>query len=41
MSEKTKKILQYSLILVAALVVIAVIAGSLYWNHMLNLLGDP
>lgn len=41
MSEKTKKILKYSLISVAALVVIAVIAGSLYWNHMLNLLGDP
>ena len=41
MSDKMKKILKYSLISVAALVVIAVIAGSLYWNHMLNLLGDP
>jgi LCP family protein required for cell wall assembly len=41
MSEKAIKVLKWGLISIAALVVIAVIAGSLYWNHMLNLLGDP
>lgn len=40
MSEKAKKVLKWGLIALAALVVIAVIAGGLYWNRMLNLLGD-
>ena len=40
MSEKAKKILKFSLIGIAALVVVAVIGAGLYWNHMLNLLGD-
>ena len=40
MSDKTKKILKWSLISVAVLVVVALIAGGLYWNRMLNLLGD-
>ena len=40
MSEKVKKILKWGLISMAALMVIAVIASGLYWNRMLNLLGD-
>ena len=40
MSEKTKKILKYCLLSLAGLVAAVAIAGSLYWNHMLNLLGD-
>ena len=40
MSEKTKKILKFALLSVFGLVAAAAIAGSLYWNHMLNLLGD-
>lgn len=40
MSEKSKKILKFSLLGMIALVVVAVVAGGLYWNHMLNLLGD-
>ena len=40
MSEKTRKILKWSLISLAGLVVVALIAGALYWNHLLNLLGD-
>lgn len=40
MSEKARKILKWGLISMSALVVIAVIAGGLYWNRMLNLLGD-
>ena len=40
MSEKTKKIIKYGLIGIAALVIIVLVAGGLYWNRMLNLLGD-
>ena len=40
MSEKTKKFLKYTLIFLGGLVAVAAIAGSLYWNRMLNLLGD-
>ena len=40
MSEKTRKILKWSLISLVGLVVVALIAGALYWNRMLNLLGD-
>ena len=40
MSDKTKKFLKWSLISVAVLAVVALIAGGLYWNRMLNLLGD-
>ena len=40
MSGKTGKILKWGLIVLAGLVVIALIAGGLYWNHLLNLLGD-
>lgn len=40
MSEKTRKILKWSLISLAGLVVVALISGALYWNHLLNLLGD-
>ena len=40
MSGKAGKILKWSLIVLAVLLVIACIAGGLYWNHLLNLLGD-
>ena len=40
MSGKAGKILKRSLIVLAALLVVALIAGGLYWNHLLNLLGD-
>ena len=40
MSGKTGKILKWSLIALGALLVVALIAGGLYWNHLLNLLGD-
>ena len=40
MSGKTGKILKWGLIVLAGLVVIALIIGGLYWNHLLNLLGD-
>ena len=41
MSEKMKKNLKYGLMTLAVLILVAAIGGSLYWNHMLNLLGDP
>lgn len=41
MSGKSKKqILQYTLYGIAGVLAVAIIAGILYWNHMLNLLGD-
>ena len=40
MSEKSKKVLKWSFIAMAALVAAALIAGLFYWNRMLNLLGD-
>ena len=40
MSGKAGKILKWSLITLVGLVVVALIAGGLYWNHLLNLLGD-
>ena len=40
MSAKAKKIWKFSLIVFAALVVVGFLAVSLYWNRMLNLLGD-
>ena len=40
MSNKAKKVLKWSLISVAVLTAVALIAGGLYWNRMLNLLGD-
>lgn len=40
MSNKAKKVLKWSLIFVAVLTAVALIAGGLYWNRMLNLLGD-
>ena len=40
MSEKTKKILKFTLLGLTALLVVAMVAGGLYWNHLLNLLGD-
>ena len=40
MSEKARKILKWGLISLAMLVVVALVAGILYWNRMLNLLGD-
>ena len=41
MSGKMRKIMKWSLIALAALVVVAGIAAGLYWNRMLNLRGDP
>ena len=41
MSQKVRKILTISLITVGVLVAAVLLAGSLYWNHMLDLLGDP
>jgi len=41
MSGKTGKILKWSLLIAAVLVVVALLAVGLYWNRMLNLLGDP
>lgn len=41
MSNKAKKVLKWSLISVAVLVAVALIAGGLYWNRLLNLRGDP
>ncbi len=40
MSGKMRKILKWSLIGILAMVVAALLAGILYWNRMLNLLGD-
>ena len=40
MSEKAKKILKFSLLGLAAVIVVAAVAVGLYWNRMLNLLGD-
>ena len=40
MSNKAKKVLKWSLISVAVLTAVALIASGLYWNRMLNLLGD-
>ena len=41
MSGKSKKkILQYTLYGIAGVLAVAMIAGCLYWNHMLNMLGD-
>ena len=40
MSEKSRKMLKWGLIALAALVVLAAVAGMIYWNRMLNLLGD-
>ena len=40
MSGKFGKILKWSLIVLAGLLVTAAVAGCLYWNRMLNLLGD-
>lgn len=40
MSGKTGKIMKWSLITLLVLVLSAACAGGLYWNHMLNLLGD-
>ena len=40
MSDKSKKILKWSLTAVAVLAAAALVAGLLYWNHMLNLLGS-
>ena len=40
MSDKSKKILKRSLTAVAVLAAAALVAGLLYWNHMLNLLGN-
>jgi len=40
MSEKARKILKFTLIGLAALIVVAVVAAGLYWNHLLNLIGD-
>ena len=40
MSDKSKKILKRSLTAVAVLAAAALVAGLLYWNHMLNLLGS-
>ena len=40
MSGKAGKILKWSLITLVGLMVVALIAGGLYWNHLLNLLGD-
>lgn len=40
MSEKAKKFFKFGLIGIVVLVLVAVIAGALYWNRMLNLLGD-
>lgn len=40
MSDKTKKILKWSIITLTVLVAAAAVAGGLYWNRMLNLLGD-
>jgi hypothetical protein len=40
MSDKSKKILKWSLTALAVLAAAALVAGLLYWNHMLNLLGS-
>ena len=40
MSGKTGKILKWSMIILGVLLAAALIAGGLYWNHLLNLLGD-
>ena len=41
MSWKPGKTLKWVLVALVMLVSAAIIAGCLYWNHMLNLLGDP
>lgn len=41
MSWKPGKTLKWVLVALVVLVSAAIIAGCLYWNHMLNLLGDP
>ena len=41
MSWKPGKTLKWVLVALMVLVSAAIIAGCLYWNHMLNLLGDP
>lgn len=40
MSQKVLKYLKWGMISVVILSSVFLIAGSLYWNHMLNLLGD-
>ena len=40
MSEKSKKILKWILLCIVLLLVVALAAAGLYWNRMLNLLGD-
>ena len=40
MSGKAGKIIKFSVIALAAVLVVALIAGGLYWNRLLNLLGD-
>ena len=40
MSGKAGRILKLALMGIAAVLVLALIAGGLYWNRMLNLLGD-
>ena len=39
MNEKTKKLLKVSLGVLAVLLIVGLIAGVLYWNRMLNLIG--
>ena len=40
MSEKSGKILKWTVIAIIVLAVVALVTGIIYWNHMLNLLGD-
>ena len=40
MFGKAGKFLKWGLVAAAVLAVVALVAGALYWNHMLNLLGD-
>ena len=40
MSDKSKIIMKWILVGLAIALVTAVVAGVLYWNRMLNLLGD-
>ena len=41
MKRNYKKIIRWSLILLSAIVVAGAVAGTMYWNRMLSLLGDP
>ena len=40
MEEKTKKIVRWVLLSLGVVVAVAAVAGVLYWNRMLNMLGD-